>query len=327
MAMITVQCSDGILIDVDKEMALSMSGAIKKQLENKSNEPTTITVDNITGHILMKVLDFCSVYTAPHSVPNFKAWGDKFVRLEPAELCELASAAYYLEIRPLVDLTCKSIAKLLKGKSPAEIRRTFNILYDFSPGDDVPPPTMRDKLRTKLHFKDKGKDKGKDSDREKQDNRSVDELVSFINENPLLSNKVAGETKVLKEPVSKKIKNKGKKLKMKKSTEVEMEAETEVDTGTESTEQLLLTETIAKHFKDLKPELTKYEETTSEVDASNDNFEDELDPELKAAEDKEVEEFRLRLESIQRNETRPKIMIPSFESLLSLTSGGTTSKG
>jgi hypothetical protein len=30
--MITVECSDGTLIDVDKEMALSMSGAIRKRL-------------------------------------------------------------------------------------------------------------------------------------------------------------------------------------------------------------------------------------------------------------------------------------------------------
>ena len=30
--MITVECSDGTLIDVDKEMAISMSGAIRKRL-------------------------------------------------------------------------------------------------------------------------------------------------------------------------------------------------------------------------------------------------------------------------------------------------------
>jgi hypothetical protein len=32
MTMITVECSDGILIDVDKQMAFSMSGAIRKRL-------------------------------------------------------------------------------------------------------------------------------------------------------------------------------------------------------------------------------------------------------------------------------------------------------
>lgn len=45
-------------------------------------------------------------------------------------------AAYHLQIKPLVDLTCQAIAQLLKGKTPAEIRRTFNILYDFQPEDD-----------------------------------------------------------------------------------------------------------------------------------------------------------------------------------------------
>jgi len=214
--MITVECSDGILIDIDKELAISMSGTLRKNLETKqsSHEPdnSPITIDNITSSTLMKVLDFCSVHSAPHSVPNFKAWNEKFVRLEPSELCELASAAYYLEIRPLVDLTCKSIAKLLKGKSPAEIRKTFNILYDFSPGDDVPPPTLRDKLRSKLHYKEKGKQGSSESSKEKdreflantfgssivdvptEDNRSLDDLVSFIQESPSRSGSVSSSS-------------------------------------------------------------------------------------------------------------------------------------
>lgn len=70
-------------------------------------------------------------------------------------------AAYHLEIKPLVDLTCQAIAQLLKGgrpscgadspdvlagKSPAEIRRTFNILYDFNPEDDGMQNRVREKL-------------------------------------------------------------------------------------------------------------------------------------------------------------------------------------
>jgi S-phase kinase-associated protein 1 len=48
----------------------------------------------------------------------------------------IRQAAYHLQIKPLVDLACQAIAQLLKGKTPAEIRRTFNILYDFQPEDD-----------------------------------------------------------------------------------------------------------------------------------------------------------------------------------------------
>lgn len=39
-------------------------------------------------------------------------------------------------------------------------------------------------------------------------------------------------------------------------------------------------------------------------------LEEDIDPELKAAQDKEVEEFRKRLESIQTSDIRPKISLP-----------------
>lgn len=57
-------------------------------------------------------------------------------RSSPAILCELASAAYYLEVKPLVDLTCRAIADTIKGKTPEEIRSTFNIVNDFSPAEE-----------------------------------------------------------------------------------------------------------------------------------------------------------------------------------------------
>lgn len=54
----------------------------------------------------------------------------------PAVLCELASASYYLDVKPLVDLTCRAIADTIKGKSPEEIRSTFNIVNDFTPAEE-----------------------------------------------------------------------------------------------------------------------------------------------------------------------------------------------
>ncbi len=38
--------------------------------------------------------------------------------------------AYYLDIKPLVDLTCRVIAWMVRGKSSQEIRNTFQILPD-----------------------------------------------------------------------------------------------------------------------------------------------------------------------------------------------------
>lgn len=324
MPMITIECSDGKLISVDKDMSLTMSKTLSRQLaENRGlgEENNPIVLENINSGTLVKVLEFCSVHTAPHTVPNVNVWNEKFVRLEPAELCELASAAYHLDIKPLVDLTCKAIAKLLKGKSPPEIRRTFNILYDFSPGDDVPPPTVRDKLRTKLH-QHKGKEKSVDS-REVEDTRSVEDLLSFITapakagsksnkKNKKKSKKKKGSTEDDKDTNNA---SQDKAPSLTSSSETWDVSQHDHDTDLQATE-----DTSALHDDDdsnINGAVHAAESTRTSRDASLDedasqpeaeSHDDELDPEL----DREIEEFRMRLESIPRNTVRQKITIAPF---------------
>ncbi len=46
-------------------------------------------------------------------------------------------AANYLDIKSLLDLSCAKIATLIKGKTPEEIRKTFNIVNDFTPEEEA----------------------------------------------------------------------------------------------------------------------------------------------------------------------------------------------
>ena len=84
-------------------------------------------------------------------VPEFDA---KYIDIENLEeVFEIILAANYLDIRPLLDLSCAKIASLIKGirflrslslnsllfvgKTPEEIRKTFNILNDFTPEEEA----------------------------------------------------------------------------------------------------------------------------------------------------------------------------------------------
>jgi len=42
----------------------------------------------------------------------------------------------YLNIRNLSDLTCQTVADMIKGKTPEEIHKTFNIKNDFTPEEE-----------------------------------------------------------------------------------------------------------------------------------------------------------------------------------------------
>lgn len=52
-------------------------------------------------------------------------------------LFELILAANYMDIKPLLSLTCATVASQIKGKSPEDIRRIFNIVNDFTPEEQA----------------------------------------------------------------------------------------------------------------------------------------------------------------------------------------------
>lgn len=41
-----------------------------------------------------------------------------------------------MDIKGLLDVTCKTVANMIKGKTPEEIRKTFNIKNDFTPVEE-----------------------------------------------------------------------------------------------------------------------------------------------------------------------------------------------
>merc|ERR1719487_2755319 len=67
---------------------------------------------------------------------NVCKWDCDFLDVEQDVLFELILAADYLDIKPLLDLTCAQVAAMIKSKTPEELRKQFKITSDFTPEEE-----------------------------------------------------------------------------------------------------------------------------------------------------------------------------------------------
>merc|ERR1739845_208319 len=67
---------------------------------------------------------------------DIPSWDADFLKVDQGTLFELIMAANYLDIKGLLDVTCKTVANMIKGKTPEEIRKTFNIKNDFTQAEE-----------------------------------------------------------------------------------------------------------------------------------------------------------------------------------------------
>merc|ERR1712072_234715 len=96
-----------------------------------------IPLPPVEGTILAKVIEYCTYHTENKEAKEDErdAWDKKFAGVDDDTLFSLILAANYLDIKPLLDLTCKTVADYIKAcKTPQEIRRRFNIKNDFTRG-------------------------------------------------------------------------------------------------------------------------------------------------------------------------------------------------
>jgi S-phase kinase-associated protein 1 len=147
---VVLQASDD-LINTKKVSveSIMMSETIKNMLEDlgmkdgkvsDSTEVPQIPLSNVKSHILDKIITYCNYHvenkTQTTKDSDILPWDSEFCKVDQETLFELILAANYLNIQPLLDLTCKTVANMIKGKSPEEIRKTFNIKNDFTPEEE-----------------------------------------------------------------------------------------------------------------------------------------------------------------------------------------------
>jgi len=126
------------IFEVEKEVACR-SVTVKNMVEDTGLD-TPVPLPMVDSKILIKVIEYCKYHhrAEQESLPEDEknVWDKDFVKVDDETLFNLILAANYLDIKSLLDLTCKTVADEIKGKTPEEIRIRFNIKNDFTPEEE-----------------------------------------------------------------------------------------------------------------------------------------------------------------------------------------------
>ncbi|XP_062094686.1 SKP1-like protein 1A [Humulus lupulus] len=132
---IILTSSDGESFEVE-EVVAQHSQTIKDMIEDGC-AGTSIPLPNVSSKNLAMVIDYCRKHVDEGvAAEDLKSWDAEFVNVDQATLFGLMLSANYLNIKDLVDLTCQTVADMIEGKTPEEIRSTFNIKSDFTPQEE-----------------------------------------------------------------------------------------------------------------------------------------------------------------------------------------------
>ena len=146
MVKVNLVPEEGEAIEVDEEIAV-MSVLVKSMIDDSGTDED-IPLPNVKRETLKKVIKFCEHHKEeplqdiekPLKTNNIRdvvsPWYGDYVDVNIEELYEIILAANYLDIKPLLEVTCAAVAAMMKGKSIEEIRELFNIENDFTPEEE-----------------------------------------------------------------------------------------------------------------------------------------------------------------------------------------------
>ena len=149
MPSIKLQSNDGEIFPVDVVIA-TQCVTIKTMLEDlgmDEEDEEVVPLPNVNAAILKKVIQWATYHkddsplteddkNKEKKTGDISSWDADYLKVDQGTLYELILAANYLDIRGLLDVTCQTVANMIKGKTPEEIRKTFNIKNDLTPAEE-----------------------------------------------------------------------------------------------------------------------------------------------------------------------------------------------
>ncbi len=118
-----------------------MSTLVQNTLgEDDEDFEADINCPKVPGNILKKVVDYCTHYQSDEmqkietplqgdTIAEIvkPEWYANFCDVDREVLFQLVAAANFMDIKPLLDLTCLAVSVSIKGKSVQELRQIFNL--------------------------------------------------------------------------------------------------------------------------------------------------------------------------------------------------------
>jgi len=137
---IKLRTKDEEIFEVEKHIA-EMSTTLEYIIEDTDEgEEMIIPVPTITSNTLTTVIRYCKYHFDSEqkslSAVETQTWDHNYMKMDDQHIFELILAANYLDIKSLLDLTCKTVANEIKGKTTEEIRVRFDITNDFTPEEE-----------------------------------------------------------------------------------------------------------------------------------------------------------------------------------------------
>ncbi|CAI9106396.1 OLC1v1005540C1 [Oldenlandia corymbosa var. corymbosa] len=303
-----VQTADDSIHQVEEEFAMIcpiLSPQVVRGKGSTKNDAISLP-HQVTAASLELILDYCRFHQVPGRCnKDRRAYDKKLANSScPATLCELACAADSLQLKPLVDLTTTAIARNIEGKSAEEMREALNLpdklitveekLEPIPNRTNCPHIRLLNRLfaRKRKVLEERKKQKNVNEEVEGElgqpprptDERSVDELLSFING--------GGDGDSNNNKGDKKMSKKKKKNRKRPKDRMKNVNDNSKDPVCEDSKSVM-------HFP--------------EFEFDDDYTDDELDPAQKEELDREVEDFARRLNSVwDRKDVR--VFVPSFVS-------------
>ena len=130
--------NDGEHFTVDVKVAKKLN--VIKEMFDDLKIVNSIPLPEISSMQFKKVIEYAK-YDLENPIMNentkeneleLSQWETNFCNMEKKHLFEIILAANFLDYNRLLEITCFTVAKYIKGKTVEQIRQTFGIVNDFT---------------------------------------------------------------------------------------------------------------------------------------------------------------------------------------------------